>query len=148
MPSHFRSYILSHSKRLMNDVIEQIGGFYKNTIYPFDTDSLYIHKKYWCSLFDNGFVGKSLGSGKNDYGNSGIFYTCFPAPKIKYCSVIDDFGIISAKRTFKGYSKEHRMIKLNEFISPSEKKSASGRFVVDCTTNIRSKRYRIGNKIV
>ena len=32
MPSHFGSYFLSHSKRLMNDVIEQIGFFYNNSI--------------------------------------------------------------------------------------------------------------------
>ena len=33
MPSHFGSYILSHSKRLMDDVIKQIGGFYSISIY-------------------------------------------------------------------------------------------------------------------
>ena len=44
-PSQFGSCILSHSKRLMNDVIQQIGGFYDNSIYYSDTDSLYIHKK-------------------------------------------------------------------------------------------------------
>ena len=32
-PSHFGSYISSHSKRLMNDVIRQIGGFYNNSFY-------------------------------------------------------------------------------------------------------------------
>ena len=74
MPSHFGSYILSHSKRLMNDVIKQIGGFYDISNYYTDTDSLCIHKKYWSDLIDKGFVGKSLGWGKNDYGNSGIFY--------------------------------------------------------------------------
>ena len=75
MPSHFGSYILSHSKRLMNAVFNQIGGFYNNTsIYNTDIDSLYTHKKYWSDLVDNGFVGKSLGLGKNDCGNSGIFY--------------------------------------------------------------------------
>ena len=47
MLSHFGSYILSHSKRLMNYVIEEINGFYNNNIYYTDTDSLYIHKKYW-----------------------------------------------------------------------------------------------------
>ena len=47
--------------------------------------------------------------------------------------VIDDFGIISAKRTFKGYSEEHRMIKLNEYISLSEGKTVSGRFSIDWT---------------
>ena len=32
-PSHFGSGILSHSKRLMNDVIRQIGGFLNSSIY-------------------------------------------------------------------------------------------------------------------
>ena len=133
MPSHFGSFILSHSKRLMNNVIKQIDGFYNNNIYYTDTDSLYIHKKYWSVLDDSEFVGKSLGLGKNDYGNSGIFYAWFLAPKIKYCLVIDDFGTISAKRTFKGYSEEHRMIKLDEYISLSEGKTVSGRFSIDWT---------------
>ena len=44
MPAHMGSYILSHSKRLMNDVIEHIDGFYKKNIYYTDTDSIYIHK--------------------------------------------------------------------------------------------------------
>ena len=74
MPSHFGSCILSHSKRLMNDVIEQIGGFYIDSIYYTDTGSLYIQKKYWSSSVDNGFVGKSLGLGQNYHGNSGIFF--------------------------------------------------------------------------
>ena len=74
MPFLFRSFILSHSKRLMNDVIRQIDDFYNNSIYYGDTDSVYIHKKYWDDLVDKGFIGKSLGLGKNDYGNSGIFH--------------------------------------------------------------------------
>ena len=45
MPSHFGSYILSHSKRLMNDVFREIDGFYSNNIYYGDTDSGYTHKK-------------------------------------------------------------------------------------------------------
>ena len=64
MPSPFGSDILSHSKRLMNDVIKQKGGFYKNSNHYSDTDSLYIHKKYWSDLVDKGFVGKFLGLGK------------------------------------------------------------------------------------
>ena len=100
MPSHFSSSILSHNKRLMNDVFRQIGSFYINCFYYGDTDSVYIHKKYWDDLVDNGFAGKSLGLGKNDYGISGIFYAWFLAPKIKYCLVIVDFAIISAERTF------------------------------------------------
>ena len=133
MPSHFGSTILSHSKRLMNEVFNEIDAFYNNNIYYTDTDSGYIHKKYWNKLDEKGYVGKKLAQGKNDYGNSGIFYAWFLAPKIKYCLVIDDFGIISAKRTFKGYSEEHRMIKLNEYISLSEGKTISGRFSIDWT---------------
>ena len=135
MPSHFGSNILSHSKRLMNNVIviNQIDGFFTNTIFYRDTDSLYMHKNHWSTLVEKGFVGKSLGLGKNDYGNSGIFYAWFLAPKIKYCLVIDDFGISSAKRTFKGYSEEHRMIQLEKYISLSEGKTVSGRFSIDWT---------------
>ena len=47
--------------------------------------------------------------------------------------MIDDFGIISAKRTFKGYSEEHKMIKLDEYISFSEGTTVSGRFSIDWT---------------
>ena len=92
-----------------------------------------MRKKYWSTLVEKGCVGKSLGLGKNDYGDSGIFYEWFLPPKIKYCLVIDYFGIISPKRTFKGYSEEHRLIKLNEYISLSEGKTVSGRFSIDWT---------------
>ena len=71
--------------------------------------------------------------GINDYGNSSIIYAWFLAPKKKFCLVIDDFGVISAKRTFKGYSKEHRMIKLDEYVSLSEGKTVSGRFSIEWT---------------
>ena len=113
MPSHFGSCILSHSKRLMNEVVNQIGGF---TIIIFTTETLIvcIQMKCWDDLADKRFVGKILGLGKIDYGNSGIFYAWFLAPKIKYCLVIDDFGVISGRRTFKGLSEEHRMVKLDE----------------------------------
>ena len=133
MPSHFGSYILSHSKRLLNDVFHEIDAFYNNVIYYTDTDSGYIHKKYWNKLDEKGYVGKKLGQGKNDYGDSSIFYGWFLAPKIKFCLVIDDFGIISVKRTFKGYSEEHRLKKLDEHISLSEGKTVSGRFSIDWT---------------
>ena len=100
-PSHLGSYTLSHRKRLMNEVINQIGGFYKISFYYGDSDSMYIHTKNWSNLVDEGFIGKSLGLGKNDYGNSGVFYAWFLAPKIKHGLVIDMFGVISAKKIFK-----------------------------------------------
>ena len=106
----------------MNEVSSVIDGFYSICIYYGDTDSGHIHKKHRSTLVDKVFVGKPLGLSKNDYANSGIFYAWFLAPKKKYCLVIDDFGAISAKRAFKDYWEEHRMIKLNEFVSLLEEK--------------------------
>ena len=42
-PSHFGSYILSHSKRLMDNFIKQIGSYCKNSIHYTDTDSGFVH---------------------------------------------------------------------------------------------------------
>ena len=139
MPFHFGSFILAHNKRIMNKVFHELDGFHSNKIYYGDTDSGYIHKKYWSTLGDKGFVGKSLGQGKN-YGNPGIFYVWFLAPKINFCLVIDDFGVISAERTFKGYSEEHKIIKLDEYISLSEGKSVSGRFSIDWTKTFEGRK--------
>ena len=133
MPSHFGCYILSHSKRLMTNVIEQKSGLYDNSIYYIVTDSLYIHKKYWSELIDYGFGGKSLFLSKIDNGNSGIFYACFLAPKMEYTLLNDEFDVISAKRIFKGYREEHGTIKLNEFISFLEGNTVSGRISIDWT---------------
>ena len=102
MTSHSGSHILSHSKILGIEVNNQIDGFQNNSTYRRDTDSRYIHLNYRSSLNEKGFFGKSLGLRKNDYGNSGLFYAWFLAPKIKYCIVIDDFGVILATKTFKG----------------------------------------------
>ena len=142
MPSHFGSYILSHSKRLMNDVIKQTRDFFEKNVYYTDTDSLYIHKKYWSSLAENGFVGISLGLNETEYGNSGTFYAWFLAPKIKYCLVIDNFGVILAKRTFEGFSEEQRNIKLNEIISFSERKTVAGRFLINWTKTLERTKIR------
>ena len=38
----------------------------------------------------------------------------------KYGLLIDGFAVVSANRTFKGYSEEHRIIEPNEFISLSD----------------------------
>ena len=45
----------------------------------------------------------------------------------------DVFGVISANRNFKGYSEEHRMMKMDEIISLSEGKTISGSFSIDWT---------------
>ena len=85
-------------------------------------------------MVDNGLVGKSHGLGKKDYnGILGIFNAWFPGRTIKCGFVIDDFVVILAEKTFKGYSEEHSMLKLNELISLSEGKAIYGRISIDWT---------------
>ena len=85
LPAVLGAFILSNSKRNMNNFIREINGFYNNSIYYGDTDSLYIEKKYWDVLDKAKLVGEDLCQGKNDYKTGGIFYALFLAPKIKYC---------------------------------------------------------------
>ena len=94
LPAVLGAFILSNSKRIMNNFIGEINGFYNNSIYYRDTDSLYIEKIYWDILDKANLVGEGLCQGKNDYKTGGIFYGLFLAPKTKYCLTIVDYGII------------------------------------------------------
>ena len=103
LPLQLAVFILSNSKRIMNNFIHAIGGFYTNDVYYTDTDSLYIESKHWDNLDKAGLVGSNLLQGKNEYGNGGIWYALFLAPKIKYCLIINKYGIIDEKKRFKGF---------------------------------------------
>ena len=46
MPLHLGAFVLSNSKRIINNFIHAIDGFYTNDIYYTDTDSLYIENKH------------------------------------------------------------------------------------------------------
>ena len=116
-PFQFGSTILSHSKRLMNDVILTLDGFKNNKIYYGDTDSVYIHKNDYNILDENGLIGQGLWQSKNDYGdNAGIIYGLFLAPKVKYCIVIDENGVFSQKTTFKGFNQNINDITFKGFL--------------------------------
>ena len=52
-------FILSNSKRILNNFIHAIDGFYTNDVYYTDTDSLYIENKHWDKLDKAGLVGKN-----------------------------------------------------------------------------------------
>ena len=104
MPLHLGAFVLSNSKRLMNNFIHAINGFYTNDVYYTDTDSLYIENKHWDKLEKAGLVGKNLLQGQNDYRDGGIFYGLFLAPKIKYCLTINKYGVIDEQKTFKGFT--------------------------------------------
>ena len=133
MPSHMGSYILSHSKRLMDDVIEHIDGFYKKNISYTDTDSIYIHKNDFNILARDGFIVDNLGKSKNDYGEKGgIIKALFLGPIIKYCLVIDDGGHLCEKITFKGMERGACSIKYDDFVDLARGKTI---------TNITKKKW-------
>ena len=60
MSLHLGSFVLSNSKRIMNNFIHAINGFYTNDVYYTDTDSLYIENKHWDKLEKPCLVGKAL----------------------------------------------------------------------------------------
>ena len=99
----------------MNNFIREINGFYSNSIYYGDTDSLYIEKKYWDVLGKAKLVEEGLCQGENDYETGGIFYGLYLAPKIKYCLTIDDYGIIQEHKTFKGLNDSKRLLDRSQY---------------------------------
>ena len=104
----------------MNNFIRERNGFYNNSIYYGDTDSLYIEKKYRDVLDKANLVGEGLCQGKNDYKTGGIFYGLFLAPKIKYCLTIDGYGIIQEHKTFKGFNDSKRLLDRSQYFKMKE----------------------------
>ena len=104
MPLHLGAFVLSNSKRFLNNFKQSIIGFYTNDVYYTDTDLLYIENKHWDKLDKAGLVGKNLLQGKNDYKDGGLFYGLFLAPKIKYCLTINKYCVIDEHKTFKGFT--------------------------------------------
>ena len=88
----------------MNNLIREINGFYNDSIYYGDTDSLYMEKKFWDVLDNAKIVGESLCQGKNDYELGGNFFSLFLASKVKYVSTINEFGIVQQHMTSKGFN--------------------------------------------
>ena len=107
MPSHSGAFASSNKKRNMNKFIREVNGFYKNSIYYGDTDSLYIEKKYWTVLDKAKSVCKKLCQAKNDYKTEGMFYRLFLAPK-KNVLTIDEFGIFQQHMTSKIFNGSKR----------------------------------------
>ena len=101
MPLHLGAFVISNSKRIMNNFIHAINAFYTNDVYYTDTDSLYIENKHWKKVDKAGLVGKGLLQGKNDYKYGRVFYGVFLAPKKKYCLTINKYGVIDEHKTFK-----------------------------------------------
>ena len=78
LPSVLGAFILSDSKRIMNNFSREINGFYNNSLYYGDTDGLYIEKKYWDVLDKANLVGEELRQGKKFLQKQAVFFTvCF-----------------------------------------------------------------------
>ena len=124
-PAVLGAFILSNSKRFINNFNREINGFYKNSEYYGDTDSLYVEKKYWDVLDKGNLVGEELCQGKSDYKSGGIFYGRFLAPKIKYRLIIDEYGIIQENKTFKGFIDSNRLLDRSQYFKTIEVKKLS-----------------------
>ena len=127
LPAVLGAFILANSKRNMNNFIREINGFYNNSIYYGDTDSLYIEKKYWDVLDKANLVGDELCQGKIGYKTGGLFYSLFLAPKTKYCLPIDDYGIIQEHKTFKGFNDSKRLLDRSQYFKMKEGEKISAR---------------------
>ena len=125
MPSHLGAFILSNSKRIMNNFIRESNGFFNDSIYYGDTDSLYIEKKHWDVLDKAELVGKSLCQRKNDYETRGIFSGLFLAPIIKYCLTINQFGVIQQQMIFKGFIDSRKLLDRSQYFDMLEGKKIS-----------------------
>ena len=60
MPSQLGAFMLSNSRRIMNNFDRVIDGFKTNFVFYEDTDSIYIKKKHWKKLNEAGLGGKNL----------------------------------------------------------------------------------------
>ncbi|ESO84615.1 hypothetical protein LOTGIDRAFT_176106 [Lottia gigantea] len=70
-----------------------------------DTDSLYISSSNWNKLNEAGLVSENeYSKGKNDYGDGGIIFGLYLAPKLKYNIILTSEGVLKEIKTFKGYS--------------------------------------------
>ena len=120
VPIHLGSFILSHSRRIMNNFLLEIDAYKKPIEYYKDTDSTYISKIYYNQLDKAKHVGSNLGQGKNDYGNGGIIFGLYEAPKVKYNIILNE-GILSEKKTFKGYNSD--ILQSDEFFKLHNKEN-------------------------
>ena len=114
LPLQLAVFVLSNSKRITNNFIHAIDGFYSNDVYYTDIDSLLIENKHWDKLNKAGLVGENSLQGKNDYKDGGIFYGLFLAPKIKFCLTIYKYTVPDEHKTFKRFSIVSVILEKNE----------------------------------
>ena len=125
LPAHLGAFILSNSKRIMNNFIKELNNIFIKSINYGDTDSLYTEKKYWDVLDKTTLVGKELCRGKNDDEVGGVFYSCFLPPKTKNCSTICEYGVFQEYKTFKKFNDYKRLLDRSQSFKMIEGKKIS-----------------------
>ena len=115
MRLHLGSFVLSNSKRIMNNFIHAIDRFYTNQLYYEDTDEMYFENEHWEKLDKAGLVGQNRLQGKNYYKDGGIWYGLILAPNRKYCLNIYEFVIIDELKTFKGFTNVSDILDEKEY---------------------------------
>ena len=120
MPLQLAAFILSNSKKIMNNFIHAKDGFCTKDVHYTDTDSLYFENNYWDKLNEAGLVGKNFLQGKHDYKDGGIWYGLFLAPEINYCLTFKKFGIIDEHKTFKGCTNVNDDLDRKEYFNMAE----------------------------
>ena len=116
-PCCLGAFIISHSKRLMNDVVIALDGYKNYNKNYSDTDSKYIHKNHYDIVKGQRLLGKDILQSKNNYWNAGILDGLFLAPKIKYCIVINDNGLLQQKISFTGCDREISQVGFKDFLN-------------------------------
>ena len=59
MPLHLGAFVLSNSKRIMNNFLHAIDEIYSNDVCYTDCNSLYIENEHWDKLDKAGLIGKN-----------------------------------------------------------------------------------------
>jgi DNA polymerase elongation subunit (family B) len=99
-PIYLGAYILSYSKRIMNEYVDASDGFFSHTIVYSDTDSQYMTKDSYRLVEEKGLIGNELGQCKNDYGEGLeiVKFLCL-GKKMKMCLLSNG----EIKTTIKGF---------------------------------------------
>ena len=77
MPLHLGVFVISNTKRSLNNFIHAIDRFYTKVVFYTDTNSLYNENKLWEKIEKTGLVGQNRLHRKNDYKEEGIWYALF-----------------------------------------------------------------------
>ena len=65
MPLQLSAFVLSNSKRIVNNFVHAIDGFFTDDLYYEYTDSVYIGNKQWAKLDKASLIGKNRLQGKH-----------------------------------------------------------------------------------